>query len=124
MPERIRTLQALFAAAVVALAMACGGDREAEIPPGAVPVADSPTTTADEQLTGARAIDLVGRHIVATNAYPSIGQECLNVASHGQRADGWIVKAFDSCSLTDDKTHPVLGLWHIDSRTRVIRRLE
>ena len=35
-----------------------------------------------------------------------------------------VIEAFDGCSLTELKTHRSIGLWHIDSVTRQVRRLE
>lgn len=102
--------------------VACGG-RERDTPPSAGPAVSATAAQADA-LTGARAIDLVGAHLTQNNVYPDVSATCLNLAARGQRDRGWVLEAYDGCSLTTRKTHPSLGRWHIDSITKQIRRLE
>lgn len=102
--------------------VACG-ERERDASPPAAPAVSATTTQADA-LTGAHAIDLVGAHLTQNNVYPAVSATCLNLAARGQRDRGWVLEAYDGCSLTERKTHPSLGQWHIDSVTKQIRRLE
>lgn len=117
-------MKAIILLSLLVTFAACGraSDRSRSAAP---PPAPASTTAAQaDALTGAAAIDLVGAHLTQNNVYPSVSQTCLNLAARGQRERGWIIEAFDGCSLTARKTHRSMGLWHIDSVTKKVRPLE